>query len=281
MPLKTIFVGPSFDSTVEGHPPAISLVRYAIALAESQNAHLSVGVGVFKIIVRSAIVKDARNLIEAINDERHRQAETFAAEFASRIRAAGLVCDIEIAHDGYAPVTQRFVQMSRLADVAVLEPNNEILSLQKGLIEEVLIGSGRPVIVVPREWINKASPERILVAWDGSAKAARAIGDALPLLVQAREVEVVAVSGDPDETKRIDGADIAPHLARHCPVVKVTQLLSSDGDIAAVLGDHAKMSRADLLVMGAYAHAKIMQVVFGGVTRSMIDDPPIPVYLSY
>jgi nucleotide-binding universal stress UspA family protein len=281
MPLKTIFVGPSFDSTVEGHPPAVSLVRYAIALAESQSAHLSICVGVFKINVHSAIVEEARDLIAAVNNERRQHAVTFAEDLMRQVEAAGLIGNIEIAHDGYGSVTQRFVQMSRLADVAVLEPNSDILSLQKGLIEEVLFGSGRPVIVVPREWTKKANPERILVAWDGSAKAARAIGDALPLLMQAMEVEVVAVSGDPDDTKRIDGADIAPHLARHCPVVKVTQLHSSNGDIAATLGDHAKLSRADLLVMGAYAHAKIMQVVFGGVTRSMIDAPPIPVYLSY
>lgn len=281
MSLKSVFVSPSFDSTVEDHPPANSLVVYAMALAESQNAHLSVGVGVFKISVRSAIVKDARDLIAAANDERRRQREVFATELLGRMRASGVVGDIEVMHDSYASVKQQFVQMSRLADVAVLETNSEILSLQKGLIEEVLFSSGRPVIIVPREWTDGATVERILVAWDGGAKASREIGDGLPLLTQAKEVEVVAVSSDPDMTKRIEGANIARHLARHCRAVKVTQLHSPNGEIAATLGYYAKLTSADLLVMGAYAHAKIMQLVFGGVTRSMIDNPPIPVCLSY
>lgn len=281
MRLKTIFVGPSFDSTVESQPPANSFVRYAIELAQSQNAHLSIGIGVFKLSAPSAILKDARDIIAAANEERRRQAETFAAELMAWVRTAGLIGDIEVAHDHYPSVARRLVLMSRLADVAVLEPNSEIFSLQKGLIEEVLIASGRPVIVVPKAWNGGAAPERILLAWDGSAKAARAIGEGLPILTQAEEVEVITVAGDPDATKRLDGADIAPHLARHCRSVKVTQIPSLDGDVAAALSNHAKLSRANLLVMGAYAHSKFMQIVFGGVTRAFIDEPPIPVFMSY
>ena len=281
MSLKTIFVGPLLDLTIDGRPPATALVSYAIELAGSQNAHLSVGVGSCKIFVTSAIVADVQGLIAAANEELRGKAEAFAAELRVRVRAAGVIGDIEVTHDNFTAVAQRFVMMSRLADVALLQPDSEILSLQKGLIEDVLFGSGRPIIVVPREWTGNAAPERILVAWDGSAKAARAIGDALPLLTRASEVEVVAVSGDLDTTKRLDGADIAPHLARHCQSVKVTQLSSPDGDIAAVLGDHARLTRANLLVMGAYAHARVMQIVLGGMTRSMIDQPPIPVFMSY
>jgi len=78
----------------------------------------------------------------------------------------------------------------------------------------------------------------------------------------------------------LDGAEIAPHLARHCRSVKVTQLTSTDGDIAATLGRHARMIGADLLVMGAYGHAKIVELILGGVTRSMISEPPIPAFMS-
>jgi nucleotide-binding universal stress UspA family protein len=145
----------------------------------------------------------------------------------------------------------------------------------------VLLASGRPVIIVPQVWDRSAAPERILVTWDGSAKAARAIGEGLLLLREAQEVEVVTASGDPDAVKRLDGADIAPHLARHCRSVRVTQLSSPDGDIAAALGNHAKLSAANLLIMGAYAHPKIMQIVLGGVTRSFIDEPPIPVFMAF
>ena len=136
------------------------------------------------------------------------------------------------------------------------------------------------MIAVPKKWAGRAAPERIIVAWDGGAKSARAIGDALPFLSLAQEVEVVSVSGDVNPAKRLDGTDIAPHLARYCRSVKVTQLASTDGDIAMTLGSHARLIEADLLVMGAYGHAKVIEVVLGGVTRSMICEPPIPVFMS-
>lgn len=149
-------------------------------------------------------------------------------------------------------------------------------------MEEVLCESGRPVILVPKNWSRRAGARRILVAWDGGAKSARAIGDALSLLEAAQEVEIVSVSGDVNPTKRLDGAEIAPHLARHCRSVTVTPLSSSEGgDIPASLAAHARLTGADLMVMGAYGRAKISELLLGGVTRSMILEPPIPVFMSY
>jgi nucleotide-binding universal stress UspA family protein len=171
--------------------------------------------------------------------------------------------------------------LARLADVAIMEPNDESFSLEEGLIEEVLFGSGRPVILVPKHWAGKAALRRVVVAWDGSAKAARAIGDVIPFLGAVTEVEIVSVSGDANPSKRLNGAEIAPHLARHCGAVTVTELASTDGDIASALANHVRRVDADLLVMGAYGHAKMMEIVLGGVTRSMISAPPIPVFLSY
>lgn len=112
MPLKTIFLGASFDSTVESQPPARSLLRYAIDLAQSQDAHLSIGVGSFKISAPSAILKDARDIIAAANEERRMQAEAFAAELMTLARTAGLIGDIEVTHDHFPSVARRFVLTS-------------------------------------------------------------------------------------------------------------------------------------------------------------------------
>jgi nucleotide-binding universal stress UspA family protein len=221
-----------------------------------------------------------QEVVDSYNQELRGKAKTFADGLTLSLRASGVVGEIEIARGGFTSVARRVVQLARLADVAILEPNNKTLSLQEGLIEEVLFGSGRPIILVPRAWAGRAVPERIVVAWDGGAKSARAIGDALPFLSSAQEVEVVSVSGDVNPAKRLDGAEIAPHLARYCRSVKVTQLASTDGDIAATLGSHARLIEADLLVMGAYGHAKVVEIILGGVTRSMICEPPIPILMS-
>ncbi|HEY8581045.1 MAG TPA: universal stress protein, partial [Beijerinckiaceae bacterium] len=80
--------------------------------------------------------------------------------------------------------------------------------------------------------------------------------------------------------KRIDGADLAPHLARHCRNVRVVNL-PERGDVGETLREHARLTRADLLVMGAYAHTRLRQMVLGGVTSRMIVDPVVPTLMSY
>lgn len=280
MSLKTIFVGACFGSRLEGESPSDTLVDYAIKLAAAQGAHLSVGLGVFDVVVHTAFLPDLEQLVAGYNQELRNKANRFAEELTPRLRVSGVAGETEVMQDTFRSVARRLVRLARLADVAILEPNNEALSLKEGLIEEVLFGSGRPIILVPKKWEGSATCERILVAWDGGAKAARGIGDALPLLSAAKEVEVVSVAGDPDLAKRLDGAEIAPHLARHCRSVKITQLASGDSDIAATLSSHAKLTGADLIVMGAYGRAQLIEFILGGVTRSMLREPPIPVFMS-
>jgi nucleotide-binding universal stress UspA family protein len=281
MSLKTIFVGPCFGSRLEGEGPSDSLLDYAIKLAASQGAHLSVGLGVLDVVVRSAVLAGLRQVIDSYNQELGDKAKAFADSLPSRLRASGVVGEAEIVQGPFTSVAGRFLQLARLADVAVLEPNDEAFSLREGLVEETLFNSGRPVILVPMNWAGSAEVHRIMVAWDGGAKAARAIGDALLLLEAAQQVEIVSVSGDANPAKRLDGAEIAPHLSRHCRSVKVAQLASSNGDVAAALASHARLTGADLIVMGAYGRPKITEFVLGGVTRSMILQPPIPVFMSF
>ncbi|MDB5597224.1 MAG: hypothetical protein JWM36_4185 [Hyphomicrobiales bacterium] len=282
MPYRSIFVGPLFDTHIEERRPADALASYALELAALGNAHLSIGVGSCKFSVPAAgVVREASGLIATANRERHEHAETFGAELLTRARAAGVVASVEVVHDEYSEVATRFVRMARVADVAILQPSDEALSLMQGVVEDVLFESGRPVIIVPASWDKPASLETIIVSWDGSAKAARAIGDALPLLQQAGRVEIVSISGDTDSTKRIEGAEIAPHIARYCRSVSVTTLPAQGGDVGETLSNHAANIHASMIVMGAYAHNRLRQFVLGGVTSTMIADPPVPVLMSY
>ena len=118
-----------------------------------------------------------------------------------------------------------------------------------------------------------------MVAWDGSAQAARAVGDAMPLLTRAQRIEILCVS--PDAPKSIAGAGLAAHLARHSKNVTVTDLPTQHGDVSKTLRAHATMARADLLVMGAYAHPRLLQMVLGGVTSDMLSEAEFPLFLSY
>jgi nucleotide-binding universal stress UspA family protein len=281
MSVKTILVGPLFDASIEEHRPSESLMRYAIDLALSQGAHISIAIGLAKLTAPSALLKEVRGVIAATNRERRLHVETFASDAMEKVAAAGLVGDIATFQDDFVVLLKKILAKALLADLAILEASGEILSAQQALVEEVLFHSGRPVIITPKDWSGDAAPERVIVSWDGTARAARALGDALPLLESAKKVEIVCVSGDPDGSKRFEGTDIAHNLARHCRSVTVEQLPSQGEDIAVVLGRHAKLVRANLLVMGAYGHSRLTQFLLGGVTRSMILEPPIPVFLSH
>jgi nucleotide-binding universal stress UspA family protein len=281
MSLKTIVAAPFFSLNLTDDKPTGKPLEYAAEMARSQGAHLTLAVSVLHMRATSAIFRDARAVLQAANRELEDDARTFADKAAASFGGRGITGDVDFIVDDFDGLCRQVVTLARAADVTVLQPESSMMSLQQSLLETLLFDSGRPVIVAPPNWGGSAAPERIIVSWDGSAKSARAVGDALPLLQQAQEVEIVSVTGDPNATKRLDGASIARHLARHCKSVHVTQLKSIDGDVAKTLGDHAAMTRANMIVMGAYAHSRLRQFILGGVTDAMIHNPPVPVFMSY
>ncbi|MFV0280387.1 MAG: universal stress protein, partial [Rhodoblastus sp.] len=152
-------------------------------------------------------------------------------------------------------------------------------SSETGLIEAMLFDSGRPAVVVPGQWTKGAAARRIVVAWDGGARAARAIGDAMPLIAQAEQVEVVCVIENGAEN--LEGSDIARHLARSCAQLKLVDLPMTHDDAGRTLRDYLSSARADLLVMGAFAHSRLFQFTLGGVTSAMLEEASLPVFYSY
>lgn len=281
MTYKTVFVNPIFSSSAEDKGPSEALARYAIAFAAAQRAHLSVAVGCIRLFAPAAImVREARALIGKANNERKAQATTYGDGFVARAQASGVTASLDVLQEDYNRLSTHVAHLARFADVAIMEADVGNVSLHEGVLQEVLFESGRPVIIVPPAWAGACEVGKAIVSWDGSAKAARALGDAMPLLVHAREVEIVSISGDPDASKRIDAAEIAPHVSRHCKNVTVTSL-PAQGDVAATLSSHAKLTRADLIVMGAFARSKLRQLILGGVTSRMISEPPCPVIMSY
>src|SRR5690606_20730485 len=114
------------------------------------------------------------------------------------------------------------------------------------------------------------SGDRIIAAWDGSEKAARAINDAMPFLRAATQVELISVTGEKDLTNSVPGAEIAPHLTRHGVNVNVLSLPSQNGDVAETLRNHAYLTRTDMIVMGDFMHSRLRQMILGGTTQSLL-----------
>jgi nucleotide-binding universal stress UspA family protein len=148
--------------------------------------------------------------------------------------------------------------------------------------ERLLLASGAPILVVPSDWKSESIGKKILVGWNASREARRALADALPLLVAAPSVTLLVV----DSNKRVGrhgeepGADIALYLARHGAHIEVEQVSSRGSPVGDIILTYAAEHGMDLIVIGAYSHARLVEVVFGGVTRRLLKQAPIPVLMS-
>jgi len=150
-----------------------------------------------------------------------------------------------------------------------------------GLVESLVLTSGRPIIVLPPRG-TASRVRRILVGWNARREAVRAVADALPLLARAEVVEVLVI--DPERHSaghgQEPGADIARHLARHGAQVEVRRLSSGGEEVGRVLLSQAAAFGADLVVMGAYGHSHLSEWVFGSVTRTVLREAGLPVLMS-
>jgi nucleotide-binding universal stress UspA family protein len=144
-----------------------------------------------------------------------------------------------------------------------------------------LFGSGRPVIIVPHTQKQPLKLDGVLVCWDGSRPAARAIGDAMPFLVRAKSIEILVVTGERDKSGEITGTNMKRHLARHDINVEIKRISAGNADVQNAILAHAADCGADFMVMGAYGHSRLREFILGGVTRSILKSMPVPVLMSH
>ena len=120
-----------------------------------------------------------------------------------------------------------------------------------------------------------------MVCWDGSRQAARAVGDALPLLAKAGRVEIVMITNERGKQDEIEGADIGQHLARHGLNVDVHRIAGGNIDVADALLSHAADSGTDFMVMGGYGHSRLREFVLGGTTRGILQTMTVPTLMAH
>ncbi len=201
--------------------------------------------------------------------------------FATASARAGVSAEPLTPGASFDGVGDQFGRIARYFDLSVLEQAEpETSAIEEKIIEATLFDSGRPVIVVP--YIQKAplKLDNVMVCWDGSRAATRAIADAMPFLELAGRVEVVIVNerGKQDE---IGGADMGQHLARHGLTVEVRRIVAGDVGVADMLLSHAADAETDFFVMGGYGHSRLREFVLGGVTRSILRTMTAPVLMSH
>jgi nucleotide-binding universal stress UspA family protein len=137
------------------------------------------------------------------------------------------------------------------------------------------------VIFVPYIQKEGLKLDRVMVCWDGSRAATRAIADSLPFLQKAKQVEIVMVANKAGKDDEIPGVDLGQHLARHGLKVDVKRITSPDIDIPSTILSYAADSSADMIVMGGYGHSRLREFILGGVTRGILETMTVPALMSH
>ena len=217
-----------------------------------------------------------------------RMAETGQAQadaetlFRTACDRAGLV-DVEWLAPAGAPL-EMAEHHARYADVVVVgQPIPHDGGFSGALANAVLLHGGRPVLVVPREYVGDAAARHVVIAWKESREAARAVADALPLLARANRVTVLAfdVPGREDGPGGHAAENILTWLARHHITSTLVRAEADEGRIAHAVRAHVAEVAADLVVMGGYSRPRLQEIVLGGVTRDMLADMTVPVLMSH
>ena len=174
---------------------------------------------------------------------------------------------------------------ARYADLVVIGQDDGTGSsgLTRDFEQHLLLGAGRPVLVVPYARDKRPVGNKVLVAWNASQEATRAVTDALPLLQGAKQVQVAAFNAGRKGGMHGDvpGADIGLYLSRHGVKVTVSQYQADDVDVGNQLLSRAADLDSDLIVMGAYGHSRMTELILGGVTRTLLESMTVPVLMSH
>ena len=216
-------------------------------------------------------------MIREHNQAQDDNAAKASAALAAAAKAAGVACEWRTV-SGDAPTD--LVAEARRADLVVLPPpaSAPAFSVDASAVD-ITLGAGGPVLVVPETGAPAQIGHRVLLAWNGSREAARALRDALPLMADGAVVEVrMARPKDADDH---EPQALRRHLERHGLAVNLVSVVDEGQSIAAWLRAEAARTDCDLMVMGLYGHARLQEFVLGGVSRDMIHAPSIPLLLSH
>ncbi|MBV9251031.1 MAG: universal stress protein [Acetobacteraceae bacterium] len=285
MALKNVLI--HLDSSARSN----SRLGLACSLARRWGAHLT---GVFIVDLPTPeffyagavpyMAVPPEELLDRIRAEAIAGSDPVQAQFRERLRTEDLQGEWRLA-EGNLPAT--LALHARYADLTIVgqpAPNDRReATASNAAIVTTVMSSGRPVLAVPYAGEFSAVGERVLVAWNASRESARAVNDALPLLEQAKMVTVLAVNprhgigGQGD----VPAADITLHLARHGVRAEAAHTVATDIADGETLLSYAADISADLIVAGAYGHSRARELVFGGVTRTLLNEMTVPVFLSH
>jgi nucleotide-binding universal stress UspA family protein len=254
---------------------------FAVALAAQFGAQVTgVAYAVEHLVPFSMYPEFTSELMQRQRNEARKAADQARERFVEAAGKAGVRHEFHGATVTAQAATSDFAHRLRTADLAILtqhQPDN-VENVGDAFAEAALFHSGRPMIIVPRDHAGNFSVGRLLIAWDAGIHAARAVAASMPLLRSATAIEVLTIR---EEFKGGDlrGNELVRHLRLHDLIAE--PCTREDHDIPEAIIREAKLFRASLVIMGGYGHSRLREFVFGGATRRMLREMPVPVLMAH
>jgi nucleotide-binding universal stress UspA family protein len=257
--------------------------QFAVSIAEAFEAHIA-GIAFSYEPVITPTVMDGLSAawIDTQRAENRAAAQTAVDRFEATVKRESLSAEHRIIETSIGEAASMFGRIARRFDLAVVGQKDPERKMPDDLlIESALLESGRPVVVVPYIQKEGLKLDRVMVCWDGSRNAARAIADSLPFLKRGGTIEIVMVASGGGSSDELPGVDLGEHLARHGFKVEVKRLVAADVDVANTILSYAADCAADFIVMGGYGHSRLREFVLGGATRGILESMTVPVLMSH
>lgn len=262
--------------------PSRTALDQALAIARNEGAHLTVTIAAAKVSVPFSPVGAwfASPMVGDLNQQTMTKAEEVAEDARARAIAAGLTADVRVVSDHVENVAGKAIQTARLSDLIVVDQSRGRLDTTGILFEAALFRTGRPLIVASPRKPVLSSVRSVMIAWDGSAHAARAVGDAVALFHGIELAHIISVDGEKDLGGTASGADLAAHLARKGLKTHVATINSGGSTVGSVLDTYAAHQGSDLIIMGGYGQSRLREFIFGGVTIELTQSSIVPLFLA-
>lgn len=246
----------------------------AASRVENRAPHLAVTAQTSSGLVAAALWDEAM--------PRHDESEFLERRFRDCVRC------LEHGGEWYCldrPAPAALVNLAKAADLVIIGQVNPYAGAMPSWYrpEEVLITCGRPVLMIPYIGTFENLGRRVLIAWDGSREAVRALNDSLPIIAAARMVTLMTIRPDfrDFQTDRVAMQNMLRHLARHDVVARIDETLRGDDAIHDVLLSRSVDLAVDMIVAGAYRRSPLWEALIGGVSHGLLRHMTVPVLMSH
>jgi nucleotide-binding universal stress UspA family protein len=264
-------------------PTKASMIEHAVAIAAALDAHIAAVASEIHLEIPSSLISTSLLNVPALIAEETRRSRANVDQLLTAFEATAARQDVRFESIRErclsSEVPDMSVEYARLRDLTIVPVSED---RAQRCLEAIIFGSGKPTLVLPEcPSASSFQLKTVLVAWDFSRAAARAVADAIPLLERAKHVRIVTVMGEKPVDSKHSAEELAKNLSRHGLEVELDRIESKGRTIGETIESHAKSCDADMLVMGAYGHSRFREFVLGGATRSLLAEPPLPILFSH